>query len=392
MLLLRPSDAETLALCDAQLIPWSQGDAVTARLQADGIAIDRLTVFIDNNRAAAKTLNRQLCLNSSTSSSERAQQQRSCALTAWHRIVGRAHNLITQPGRAAGWLWTLQVSMPVSACEQANPPGSAVAYTAEQEALADQIDRIGYDDNAIKDLNQLLPAVKASGGGRIEATWNLAMGNRAFERGDKERAAELTIATSQIAATLGDDELLAFAKIDELKLLPDTRLINDAKAAVMRIGSPALLAKYYAAVGDRAFFAGKRNEAIPAYVKALRLFDAESLGPSAIEMHTRQNYATAIQFDGKVEEARNQFTNALKLSRIVVGPDHLDNVKPLLSLVFSHVAKKQMTEAEHYLAEARRLVDAKGATATRVGYGVQLALCQRRSLPSTVILGRIDVA
>jgi hypothetical protein len=374
--LLRPSEAERLAACDAQLVAWTQGGAAVARLQKDGIASERFTAFMEQNRVAAQKLHRQVCMQSSSESPERDQQQRSCAVTTWRRIVGRARNVATLPGRVADALWALQLSMPVRACEQANPPGSAVAFTAEQEALADRIATIGYDAAAVKELEQLLPAVKASGAPRLEAAWNRMMASRAFAIGDTARATKLTIATSQIAASLGDDELRAFAKLDELKLLPDDRLIDDAKAAVIRIGAPVLLANYYAAVADRALTAGKRETALPAYVEALRLLEAEGLGPSATEVRARQNYATVIQFDGKVEEARKQFLRALQLSRIVDGPDHVENVQPLLSLTFSHAAQKQTAEAERYVTEAQRIIATSGAKATALGFGVQLAVCQ----------------
>ncbi|HPH66291.1 MAG TPA: tetratricopeptide repeat protein, partial [Kofleriaceae bacterium] len=149
-----------------------------------------------------------------------------------------------------------------------------------------------------------------------------------------------------------------------------------AAGRAAELGAPVLLANYYAAVADRALTAGKRDTALPAYVEALRLLEAEGLGPSATEVRARQNYATVIQFDGKVEEARTQFARALQLSRIVDGPDHVENVQPLLSLTFSHAAQKQTAEAERYLAEAQRIIAVAGARATMVGFGVQLAACQ----------------
>jgi hypothetical protein len=376
--------------CEAGIAAWDQAQNQTAvkKLQQAGIDAARFTTFLSDNHAAARAIAWRTCIAKTSGVTDAiAEQQRSCALTAWQRIAARSTQLLQAPGRAehgaldtgiTDTLWTVAVSMPVAACTQANPPSVAIPLTALQSELANKVATAAHDSSPSGALQALQPEIAAAKSKWIEGQWNLALVRRFRSQMPVDKQLKFIVSAQRIAAEIGDDELRAVAKIQEAALSSDESVQREAQVAVTRINSPMMSANLNAAYAESAFRTADFEAAVKRYASSTALFDQHGLGWSQSEVQARSNFGLALVLQGRDREAQQQQQLALAGANIVYGADYIANANILLRLALSYDEELEYENAERYVQMAKRLVDAHGAPDSALADLVQISTCQIR--------------
>ncbi|HTE50212.1 MAG TPA: serine/threonine-protein kinase [Kofleriaceae bacterium] len=333
---------------------------------------------LDRYAAAWLAMHREACLASARGeqSVDLLDRRMACLDRRLAQLRGRTDLLTRQPdGDVVDHALDLVDLAPLSECADAEalltrtaPPADP---TRRREALAieELVDRAtlaskaGRGTEALRDATAAVTRARALDHPPVTARANLAL-SIALEDADRQREAEQALHDGVAAAErAGDDALAATILVrmvfvvgsSQLRAAEGRTLARLAEAALGRAGDradPDLRARLQTAVGSVALQEGKLDEAEAVLTQALDL-SRELLGPDDLRVAATENIlANALNRHGKYDEARAHYLAALAIRRKVLGDSHPRTAGLYQNLGNLETAERRYDDARRHFEQA----------------------------------------